>query len=168
MLIKRIFPRLFLTAACAAAAFACVGCAADDRREPADKIEHGYSVCYAFTADTSVLALTETTTVKDYMDALKAAGRLDFEGNDGGYGYYITSVFGIKSRTVSSSPTHYAGYDWAVYTTLTQLDGVIYSSDEAFIYGGITLYKTVYGVSGIPCAEGRTYALVYEYYETGF
>ena len=47
---------------------------------------------------------------------------------------------------------------------LFEADGVPYASaDDAFGYGGITLYKASYGVSGLPCAEGHTYALVYEY-----
>ncbi len=157
-----------LTAVLASAAIlsvcALAGCADDEREQSDGKIEHGYSMCYAFTAESSTMTIDENSSMKDYMDALKAKNMLAFEGSDGDYGYFITSVFGVGSVTVSSTANSYSGYDWYVYTTVTSVDGVIYSDDKAtFDYDGITLYKASYGVSGLPCIEGQTYALVYEY-----
>ena len=126
------------------------------------EIGQGYSICYAFTASSDVTEINDKTVMKDYMDALGGDGLLEFDGYDGDFGFYITSVYGITSIVVASTPNSYTGYDWAVYTTLTELDGAPYTSDDAFIYGGVTLYKSSYGVSGLPCVEGHTYALVYE------
>ena len=161
-LLTAIFTGFAIIALCAFA-----GCGDDDRsRQKHDEIEQKYSICYAFTASSDVLTITDSTTMKDYMDALKADGKLLFEGSDGDYGFYITSVLGIGSLTISSTANSYSGYDWAVYTTLTSIDGVIYSADDStFVYDGITLYKASYGVSGLPCVDGESYALVYEYSE---
>ena len=159
---KKLFALLIAIISCVAV-FAFAGCTTDEREQTTDKIEQGYSICYAFTASNDIITITDSTSMKDYMDALKKAGRLSFEGSDGDYGYYITSVLGVSSVTVSSTANSYSGYDWTVYTTSTTIDGTIYSSDsETFTYNGITLYKAAYGVSGIPCVSGQTYALVYE------
>ena len=83
------------------------------------EIGQGYSVCYAFTASSDVTGINDKTVMKDYMDALGRDGLLEFDGYDGDFGFYITSVYGITSRVVSSTPNSYTGYDWAVYTTLT-------------------------------------------------
>ncbi len=152
---------------CAAAFTVLAGCVKSDNRGQSGEnngIEQGYSISYAFTASAEVLEISDTSSMKDYMDALKEDGALAFEGSDDDYGYYITSVLGVSSKTVSSTANSYSGYDWAVYTTLTSLDGTIYSTDEStFNYNGVTLYKSSYGVSGLPCVEGHTYALVYEF-----
>lgn len=132
------------------------GCAGDDRKKPDGKIENGRAIVYAFTAD------TDGGSMLDYMNALKAAGDLAFEGGDGEYGYYITSVLGVGSKVDASTANSYSGWDWAVYTTVTTVDGVTYSGTENFSYNGITFYKASYGVSGIPCVSGESYALVYE------
>ena len=139
--------------------FAFAGC---ETREPGDpleplEIEQVYSICYAFTAS------EDKASMKDYLDKLKADGVITFEGSESQYGFYITSVLGVSSKTVSSTANSYTGYDWTVYTTLKEKDGVAYAQDDStFVYGGITLYKGAYGVSGIPCVKGETYALVYE------
>lgn len=157
------FLTALLSALAIASVFAFTGCTpeneGDDTAVKAE-IEQGYSITYAFTVPEGCTQKT----MKDYMDVLKEQGALSFEGQDGDYGFYITSVLGIASKTVSSTLNSYSGYDWAVYTTLTEADGVPYASaDDTFVYGGVTLYKASYGVSGLPCAEGHTYALVYEY-----
>ena len=158
-LLATLFAAVSVVAVCAFA-----GCKEDDRPATDGKIEHEYSICYAFTATSDTMTITENSSVKDYMDALKEGGKLAFEGSNSDYGYFITSVMGVGSVTVSSTANSYAGYDWYVYTTVTTVDGVIYSDDGAtFDYNGITLYKAAYGVSGIPCIAGETYALVYEY-----
>lgn len=156
-----------LLALCAAVAI-CVFAGCDDgkRGETTGEVDGGYSICYAFTASDGVMTITDTTSLKDYMDALKTSGKLDFEGSDGGYGYYVTEILGVGSVAVSSTSNSYAGYDWYVYTTLTTLDGVIYSSDEQFSYNGLTFYKSAYGVSNLPCVKGESYAFVYQYAET--
>lgn len=169
------FLATLLSALAVAALFAFAGCAPEQEgddptpehegSDPAVKaeIEQGYSISYAFTASTDVLELGDKTTVKDYMDALKEDGVLAFEGSVGDYGFFITSVLGVGSKAVSSTANSYSGYDWAVYTTLAEKDGVPYAAkDSTFVYEGITLYKASYGVSGVPCVEGETYALVYE------
>ncbi|MDE6868771.1 MAG: hypothetical protein K2J83_06505 [Clostridia bacterium] len=145
---------------------AFAGCADDPRGETSDKIDNEYSICYAFTASDEVLEMDENTSLKDYMDALKEGGKLDFNGSESDYGFYVTEILGVGSVYVSSTENSYAGYDWYVYTTLTTLDGVIYSSDETFVFNGLTLYKSAYGVSGLPCVDGESYAFVYQYAET--
>lgn len=140
--------------------FAFAGCTHPVQdRNPGEipEIKQGYSICYAFTAS------SDKASMKDYLDALKADGVITFEGSDSQYGFYITSVLGVSSKTVSSTANSYTGYDWTVYTTLKEKDGVAYANDdETFVYDGIILYKGAYGVSGIPCVKGETYALVYE------
>lgn len=165
---KKKFLSVLLTLVVAACALPLFACAADTRAPANGKIEQGHSVCYAFTASKEVMEITATTSVKDYMEALKAEGKLAFEGENGDYGYYVKTILGLGSLTVDSKYNDdgtgsYTGYDWMVYTTLTSIDGMVYSSDDAtFVYNGITLYKAAYGVSGLPCIEGQTYAFVYE------
>ena len=109
-----------------------------------------------FTASGDVMTLKESTSVKDYMDVLKANGELVFDGSEGDYGYYITSVYN-KSASGNSF--------WAVYTDLVTIEGddTVYSNAEygTFKYGDKTLNSASFGVSGLPCIEGYTYALVY-------
>ena len=138
------------------------GCAKDSRGETGGTIENGHTIVYAFTVEENVIAVDDGSML-DYMNALKTAGDLTFEGSDGDYGFYITSVLGVTSKTVSSSANSYSGWDWAVYTTVTTVDGVTYSGTQSFDYCGITFYKASYGVSGIPCVVGESYALVYEF-----
>ena len=138
------------------------GCAKDNRETQSGKIENGHSIVYAFTVEEEVITVDDGS-MPDYMNALKAAGDLTFEGSDGDYGFFITSVLGVGSKPVSSTANTYSGWDWAVYTTVTTIDGVTYSGTESFVYNGITFYKASYGVSGIPCITGESYALVYEF-----
>ncbi|MDE6442730.1 MAG: hypothetical protein K2L12_08280 [Clostridia bacterium] len=145
--------------------FAFAGCETYEPGDPLEpmKIDQGYSISYAFTASSDVMTIGDKTSMKDYLDALKEDGVITFEGSESQYGFFITSVLGVSSKTVSSTANSYSGYDWTVYTTLREKDGVPYASDDStFVYNGITLYKGAYGVSGIPCVEGETYALVYE------
>ena len=138
------------------------GCANDDRGNQDGKIDNGHSIVYAFTVDEQIKTVDDGSML-DYMNALKAAGDLTFEGSDSDYGFYITSVLGVSGKTVSSTANSYSGWDWAVYTTVTTIDGVTYSGTQSFDYSGITFYKASYGVSGIPCITGESYALVYEF-----
>ena len=155
---KKLLTAIFTVIAIAAVC-AFTGCDDDNKDTAADKIEQGYSISYAFTASSDVLTIGNSTTVKDYMDALKADGKLSYEGYDGDYGYYITEVLGVKEAYGTSSM-----YYWAVYTSFTTIDGTIYATDySTFDYNGIKLYSASYGVSGLPCVDGATYALVYTY-----
>lgn len=131
-------------------------------------INNGYSIIYAFTADSDVMEITSQSSMYDYMCALKEDGNLVFEGSESQYGFYITSVMGIGSKTVSSTDHFYSGWDWAVYSTLESVDGVIYGEETILDFNGVQLHKGLYGVSGIPCIEGESYALVYEYSEMSF
>lgn len=160
------FVTLLFAALSAVVICVLAGCADDTRGGTTDAVDHGYSICYAFTATDGVPKINDKTSLKDYMDALKKEGKLDFKGADGDFGYYITEILGVKSVSVSSTANSYAGYDWYVYTTLTTVDGVIYSTDEEFSYNGLTLYKCSYGVSNLPCVKGESYAFVYKYAET--
>lgn len=141
-----------------AAAAACVltlaGCGSGSKigKESGNVLIDVKSV--VFTADDGVLALTDATSVKDYMTALAANGELVFSGSESGYGFYIESVF----ATCAEGNAY-----WAVYTDLVKLDGVVYSAAEygTFTYKGKTLNQASFGVSSLPCVAGYTYALVY-------
>lgn len=108
-----------------------------------------------FTASADFMTITNDTYVSDYMNALKDNGDITFSGTVGDYGLFITTVNGYEA---DSSKNEY----WAVYTTLTELDGVPYSNAS---YGTYTYESTVmnsasYGVDGLPCIAGETYAIV--------
>ena len=167
---------LAITAAiCAAAALlSFTACGDGNESENSGKIEHGYSICYAFTAEDSLMP-AGTPSMYDYMRALKDNDMLDFESSESDYGAFIISVMGVSTRTVSESYSDdfahgsWKGYSWMVYTTVTLYDGTPYAdTDISFEYNGVTLYQSAYGVSGIPCVKGESYALVYEYSETSF
>lgn len=118
-----------------------------------------------FTVDAS--GIKDTTSVKDYMDALKKAGKLSYEGNDGSYGFYIISVMGRNEQIISSGESSSEGYAWNLYLDFTTLDGddAIYASDYSTKeIEGKTYYGANYGISGVPCVKGHTYVLSYDYY----
>lgn len=154
------------SAVCAlCAALFIAGCAGDSRTPSAGGTEGGYSVCFAFTASSDETAITEATSVYDYMRALSVSGKLVYGGEEGDYGFYLTSVFGIEPE-IEYSGAGSKGYGWNFYTTLTSIDGVAYSSDySTFNYNGIVMYSASNGVSYTPCVEGASYAFVYEYGE---
>lgn len=141
-----------------AAVFAFAGCgkgkvkfiAADD----------GKAQNAVFTATNDVLTLSADTSLADYLNALKDKGELEFTAEDGSYGLFITSVNGVENST-DEGGAH--GWSWTVYTNLTELDGVIYSTPDYGTYDadGTILNSASYGVSGLPCVEGYVYALVY-------
>ncbi|MGN0814403.1 MAG: hypothetical protein ACI4MH_04135 [Candidatus Coproplasma sp.] len=113
-----------------------------------------------FTVEKGLIELDDDTSVADYIAALKDNGELDYTAEDSTYGLFITSVNGVENVT-DEGGTH--GWSWAIFTNLTELDGVIYSSADYGTYqaDGVTLYSASYGVSGLPCVEGYVYALVY-------
>ena len=104
-----------------------------------------------------VLLVTAGDAAHSLYDALALfaeRGAIRLEGSNSEYGFYITSVNGMEA-----DENNY----WAVYTTLTVLDGVSYS-DAAFgtwEYGGRVLASASYGASGLPLAEGELYALIW-------
>ena len=117
------------------------------------------------TTTSESLKIDESTTLEDYITALKDAGKLTFEGNKGDFGLFITSMDGKANEVISSTANSSEGYSWTVYIDFLTLDGVIYASDsEVCVYKETLLYKANYGVSAIPCLENHTYAFVYEHY----
>ena len=167
---KAIFAALAAAAVCFAAFFlpACTegaGGGNGDGTIPGEGEQTDTSVDFAayaaFTASDDVLQLTDKTSVKDYIDALADDGKIDVEGYESTYGYYITSVNGVSESTDESGTS---GYSWMLYTDFTEEDGVIYADPAygTFEHGGKTLASASYGVSQLPCVEGYTYALVYQ------
>ena len=138
--------------------FACAFSACNGETKPTDKsgnvILNVQSV--VFTADNEFLTLNDNTSVKDYMDALANSGELVFSGSEGDYGFYIESVYNTKAE---------GNFYWAGDTDLVTIEGddAIYSNAEygTFAYGNKTLNSASFGVSGLPCVNGCTYALVY-------
>ena len=129
------------------------------------KTEIGDSSSIVIVPDSATLTIDESTTLEDYIAALKDAGKLTFEGSKGDFGLFITSMDGRENEVVSSTAHSSEGYSWTLYIDFLTLDGVFYAGDgEICDYNGTTLYKASYGISAIPCLEGHTYAFVYEYY----
>lgn len=151
---------VFASAVAAAALFAFAACGEASAEKPEKGEPHGnVSLSVAFTANTEVMTLTDSTSLKDYMDALSANGELEFGGQEGEYGFFIQSVYGKTAEGTAF---------WAVYTDLVTIEGddAVYSNEEWGTYScnGKTLYSAAYGVSSLPCIEGYTYALVYSTY----
>ena len=151
----------FVLTSITAAALLFAGCSATSDSSPDGTITNGHTLAFAFTVDDG-FNVTESTTMYDCMVKLKDDGVLTFEATDGSYGVFLTSVFGVGEKTVSSSSNSYSGWDWAIYTTLTSLDGVIYAGESTYVLDGVTFHKASYGVSSLPAIKGESYALVYE------
>ena len=104
-----------------------------------------------FTADSSVMTITEETTLYDYMTALKEQGKLDFTAEDGSYGKFLSSVNGV-SNGVGNNPCWMIYSDDEQYTNnewgQTEIDGKVYAS-------------ATLGISDLPVKEGATYVLSY-------
>jgi hypothetical protein len=118
------------------------------------------STAVVITAKSSIMTIDDNSTLQDYLVALKDKGEISFEGYEGTYGYYITAING-KAESLTDCTY------WAVFTDFTTLDGddTIYATDYQTVeYKGKTLYSASYGVSGIPCVEGHTYAFVFTSY----
>ena len=123
------------------------------------------SISIVFVASSSIVEIDENTTLEDYIVALRDKGDISFEGENSGFGLFITSMDGKANEVISSTPNSSEGYSWTVYIDFTVLDGVIYAGDsETVVYNETTLYKANWGISAIPCLENHTYAFVYEYY----
>ncbi len=128
-----------------------------------------FTACGSAAADVEVAESGETAVVikanadggslEEALNALKDAGELDYQGSTGEYGLFIESVNG---RAANAENNEY----WAVYTTLGEADGTVYSSSEygTYEFDGKTLASASYGVSGLPVVAGEYYALVLESY----
>lgn len=104
-----------------------------------------------------VLSVTAGDRAHSLYDALALfaeRGVIRMEGSHSEYGFFVTSVNGKDA-----DESNY----WAVYTTLTELDGVSYSdaSFGTWEYEGRVLASASYGVSGLPLEEGELYALIW-------
>lgn len=160
---KKKLSALIIAVCLVAAICAFAGCGNESNIQ---KVTIDEQTSYVFTPSSSVMELTDTTTVQDYLNALKDNGEITFEGYESDFGYYITSVNGLKEETISSTASSYEGYAWSIYIDFIQLEGdyAYYGSDYSTCdYNGTTLYLASYGISGLPCIEGHTYALVYVY-----
>lgn len=106
-----------------------------------------------------VIEATETGgSLYDAMKKLEEEEKLTFEGEEGQYGFYLTSVNGKKQAFDS----YYSSY-WTVYTSLCEYEGVSYSDMNygVYTYREIKCFGASYGVSGIPMVEGNYYLLNY-------
>lgn len=129
--------------------------ASSEAEETSSQSDEKYSL--VFTAEDAVVIKANTTegSLEDALNVLKDSNALDFTGSQSEYGLYIESVNG---RTADADKNEY----WAVYTTLTELDGVSYSSAEygTYDYDGTQCASASFGASGLPMVEGNLYAVV--------
>lgn len=129
--------------------------ASSEAEKTSSQSDEKYSV--VFTADDAVVIKANTTkgSLEDALNTLKDSKALDFTGSQSEYGLFIESVNG---KTADADKNEY----WAVYTTLTELDGVSYSSAEygTYDYDGTECASASFGASGLPMVEGELYAIV--------
>lgn len=141
-----------------AVALAFAGCG---KRVTISNSDDGTAQTVEIVAKKGLIEFTDTTSLYDYMVALKDDGQLTFEASNSSYGYYIDSVEGVANLTESA--TH--GWSWMIYTDLVTLygDSTIYSTADygTYEYNGKSYNSASYGCSYLPCAEGYTYLLVY-------
>ncbi|MCD8039961.1 MAG: hypothetical protein LUF82_00385 [Clostridia bacterium] len=158
-----------LLALCAAVSIAALAACDDENGEVGGgtdyKILLNSETAVVFTATEDVLTLSDSTSLKDYLDALVTLDQITYEGTESTYGYYITSVNGnAEQSTYSDDYSSGSGYSWMIYTSLTELDGVTYATTDSYTYtyDGVTYAYSSYGVTLLPCVEGYTYVLSYE------
>lgn len=113
------------------------------------------------TAEKYVVIRAEKTggSLEDAMAQLQSDGKLQYETTIGQYGATLQSVNGY-------SPDSSKYEFWAIYTTLTEYEGVSYSDVNwgTFEYDGKTLGSASYGASGMPMIEGHLYVLAISTY----
>lgn len=100
-----------------------------------------------------VIEATQTGgNLEDALKSCKEAGKLEYEGATGDFGFYLTSVNGYTPDTSKNE-------FWAIYSTLGEYEGVSYSNAEygTYDYKGTTCASASYGVSGMPLIEGKIY-----------
>ena len=108
--------------------------------------------------DFIVIEATATCgSLADALEYLSGEGELTYNGSESDYGIYLTSVNG---READTSANEY----WAVYTTLYEYDGVVYSNSDYGIYRYMLTpcASASYGISGLPLVEGELYVIVLE------
>ena len=90
----------------------------------------------------------------DALKALKADGKISYEEQTGDYGSYITAIGGY---TADATKNEFV----AIYSTLKEMDGVVYSTTEygSYEYDGKTLGSASFGASGMPLIESELYIL---------
>ena len=69
-------------------------------------------------------ALATGGSLEDALNELKTKGELDYVGSQSEYGCYLISINGY----VPDAAEHEF---WAIYTSLTEYDGVTYSNEES-------------------------------------
>ncbi|MCX4313571.1 MAG: hypothetical protein OSJ83_06925 [Clostridia bacterium] len=99
-------------------------------------------------------ALATGGSLEDALNELKTKGELDYVGSQSEYGCYLISINGY----VPDAAEHEF---WAIYTSLTEYDGVTYSNEEfgTYDYAGETYVSAAYGISGMPLVSGYVYIL---------
>lgn len=102
-----------------------------------------------------------TDSMYDALTELQEEGYLTFDGYESDYGYYITKVNGTAEAYGDTSMTY-----WAVYTDLTEYDGVTYAETTwgSYTYEGTEYAMANYGVSYLPVYAGYTYVLAVSTY----
>ena len=106
------------------------------------------------STDTLVVIRAEKTggSVEDAMKQFQTDGKLEYAGEEGQYGWFLTSVNG---NTLTGNAY------WAVYTTLGTYEDVAYSTAEygTYDYEGTACSYALYGITGLPLVAGNLYVL---------
>lgn len=103
--------------------------------------------CIVITASSDRLAITETTTLLDYMNALKEGGELQFEISGG----MITSINGIANAADYSSC-------WMLYTSDETHANTAWGTVD---YDGNVYGSAVLGAEALVIKEGCVYIWSY-------
>ena len=117
-----------------------------------------YAVDVNLLESTDKLVAIEATktggSLEDALKKLKETGELDYDGDMSEFGFYLTSVNGY---TPDASKNEY----WAIYSTLSEYEGVLYSNADygTYEYKDTVCASASYGVSGMPLVEGELYIL---------
>lgn len=139
---KRINLTNFIAILCAfVMLFGITGC----NKEPL--VVKDSETCIAITVSSKQLALTETTTLKDYMISLKNGGQLDFEIKDG----MIVSINGKANAADYSSC-------WMLYTSDAENANTAWGEIE---YKGEKYGSAVLGAEALVVKDGCLYIWVY-------
>ena len=81
-----------------------------------------------------------------YMDAVKKAGKFEYETTASDYGAYLTSVNG---RAADATKSEF----WSLYTSNSGYNGEF---GENYEYNGTTLYPASLGMDSLPVKTGET------------
>ena len=141
----RWFAAILCAAVLALASFALFGCGE----------EKGKVTLLEKSEKFVVIEANETSgSLYDGLTYLKENGELDFESTGSGEMLFLTSVNGYAADGAKNE-------FWGIYTSLTELDGVTYSTAEfgTYTYSGTAYYSASYGCTGLPLVEGEVYIL---------